>query len=105
MILISCKIKDYNAIIISKAIVPVTFTMLGSDAYLSKSEYLNMHPIDQATYDKVNAYHIEFKTEALTSLRIPKIIDYYSDSEPDMVLKCIILDNACGWVNYEIACG
>jgi len=64
-----------------------------------------MYHIDQATYEKVNAYHIEFKTGPLTSLRIPKIVDYYSDVEPEMVLKCIILGNACCWANYEIACG
>jgi hypothetical protein len=106
--LISCKIKEYNAIIVSNAIIiskgsnPVTFSMLGSDAYRSKSKYISNRP---SYYDKLNAYHIEFKTEALTSLRIPKIIDYYSDVEPDMVLNCIILGNACGWVSYEIACG
>lgn len=66
---------------------------------------LTTHPIDQATYDKVNAYHIEFKTGALTSLRIPKIVDYYSDIKPDIVLKCIILGNACDWNSYEVACG
>lgn len=64
-----------------------------------------MYPIDQDTYDKVNAYNIEFKTGSLTSLRIPKIVDYYSDIEPDMVLKCIILSNTCCWASYEIACG
>lgn len=41
-----------------------------------------MYPIDQDTYDKVNAYHIEFKTGALTSLRIPKIVEYYSCVKP-----------------------
>ncbi len=62
-------------------------------------------PIDQDTYDKVNAYHIEFKTGALTPLRIPKIVEYYSDVESDMVLKCIRLGNACCWASYEMACG
>jgi hypothetical protein len=64
-----------------------------------------MYPIDQDTYDKVNAYYIKFKTGVLTSLRIPKIVEYYEDVEPEMVLKCIILGNACAWVSYEMACG
>jgi len=65
-----------------------------------------MHPIDQDTYNKVNAYHIEFKTGALTSLRIPQIIDHCSlDVGHEMVLKCIILGNACCWASYEMACG
>jgi len=64
-----------------------------------------MCPIDQDTYNKVNAYHIEFKTGALTSLHVPDIVEYYSDVKPDMVLKCIILGNACDWKNYEVACG
>lgn len=64
-----------------------------------------MYPIDQDTYDKVNAYHLEFKTGALTSLRIPKIVDYYDDVEPDMVLKCIRVGNACDWNSYDVACG
>jgi len=51
--------------------------------------------IDQDTYDKVNAYHIEFKTGALTSLRIPKIVDYHSYMDHEMVLKCIRVGNAC----------
>lgn len=63
-----------------------------------------MHPIDQVTYDKVKAYHIEFRTGALTSLHVPDIVDYCS-LEPDMVLKCIILGNACDWKDYEVACG
>lgn len=64
-----------------------------------------MYPIDQDTYDKVNAYHVEFRTGALTSLRIPKVVECYPDMDPDMVLKCIILGNACDWNNYEVACG
>jgi len=64
-----------------------------------------MYPIDKATYDKVNAYHIEFKTGALTPLRIPKIVEYYSDVDPEMVLKCIRVGNACDWKDYEVACG
>jgi len=64
-----------------------------------------MYPIDQDTYEKVNAYHIEFKTGALTSLRVPMIVEYYSDVEHEMVLKCIILGNACSWASYEMACG
>jgi hypothetical protein len=63
-----------------------------------------MHPIDQATYNKVNACHLEFKTGALTSLHVPDIVEYYS-VKPDMVLKCIILGNACSWASYEMACG
>ena len=55
-----------------------------------------MYP-DQDTYDKVNAYHLEFQTGALTSLRIPMIVEYYEDVEPEMVLKCIRVGNACDW--------
>lgn len=64
-----------------------------------------MYPIDQDAYDKVNVYHVEFRTGALTSLHVPDIVDYYSDVDPDMVLKCIILGNACDWNSYEVACG
>jgi hypothetical protein len=64
-----------------------------------------MYPIDQDTYDKVNAYHIEFQTGALTSLHVPDIVDYYSNMKPDMVFKCIIIGNACSWASYEMACG
>ena len=63
-----------------------------------------MYPIDKATYDKVNAYHVEFKTGSLTSLHVPDIVEYCSVN-PDMVLKCIILGNACDWKGYEVACG
>jgi len=42
-----------------------------------------MYSIDQDTYDKVNAYHIKFKTGVLTSLRIPRIVGYYGDVEPE----------------------
>jgi len=54
-----------------------------------------MYP-DKATYDKVNTYHVEFRTGALTSLHVPDIVEYCSVN-PDMVLKCIILGNVCGW--------
>lgn len=64
-----------------------------------------MYPIDQDTYDKVNTYRIEFKTGALTSLRIPKIVEYYEEVDPEMVLKCIRVGNACDWNSYEVACG
>jgi len=65
-----------------------------------------MYSIDQDTYDKVNAYHVEFQTGALTSLRIPHIIKHYSmDVEPEMVLKCIRVGNACDWNSYEVAYG
>lgn len=70
---------------------------------LSPVQVPTMYPIDQDTYDKVNAYHIEFKTGALTSLRIPKIVEYYTDVEPDMVLKCIRVGNTCDWNSYEVA--
>ncbi|WP_292351602.1 hypothetical protein [Methanomethylovorans sp. PtaU1.Bin093] len=63
-----------------------------------------MYPIDQDTYEKVNAYHIEFKTGALTSLHVPDIVDYCS-VDSDMVLKCIILGNACCWASYKMICG
>ena len=63
-----------------------------------------MYPIDKATYDKVNAYHIEFKTGALTSLHVPDIVKHCL-VESDMVLKCIILGNACSWASYKMACG
>jgi hypothetical protein len=36
---------------------------------------------------------------------VPNIVDYHSDVEPEMVLKFIILGNACAWASYEIACG
>jgi hypothetical protein len=58
-----------------------------------------MYPIEQDTYDKVNAYHVQFQTGALTSLRIPQIIDHCSlDVEPEVVLKvyqigeCLLLE-------------
>jgi len=64
-----------------------------------------MNPIDKDTYDKVNAYHIEFKTGALTSLHVPDIVEYFPDVEPEMVLRCIRVGNACDWNSYEVACG
>jgi hypothetical protein len=33
------------------------------------------------------------------------IVEYYEDIEPEMVLKCIRVGNACDWNSYEVACG
>lgn len=64
------------------------------------------YPIDKATYDKVDTYHLEFRTGSLTSMHVPKIIDHYSlDMEPEMVLKGIIVGNACAWASYKMAHG
>ncbi|ETA68883.1 hypothetical protein MettiDRAFT_2371 [Methanolobus tindarius DSM 2278] len=56
-------------------------------------------------YDRINEYRKNKRTGALTSLDVQSFIETQStDLLPDIVLKNIILGNACGWGTYDIAC-
>jgi hypothetical protein len=68
---------------------------------------MNDSPInsEEDLYNRINLYRKELRTGALTSLDVQDFIETQeSDLLHDIVLKNIILGNACGWGTYEIAC-
>jgi hypothetical protein len=68
---------------------------------------LNNNPIqsEQGLYDRINDYRKELRTSALTTYDIKKFINSQSSElHPDIVLKHIILGNACSWGTYDRAC-
>jgi hypothetical protein len=68
---------------------------------------MNEKPItnERELYTRINEYRKEQRTGALTSLDVQTFIETQTiDLFPDIVLKNIILGNACGWGTYDIAC-
>ncbi|WP_048135219.1 hypothetical protein [Methanolobus tindarius] len=68
---------------------------------------MNDTPIqsEEDLYNRINEYRKTLRTGALTSLDVQSFIETQStDLLPDIVLKHIILGNACGWGSYDIAC-
>jgi hypothetical protein len=68
---------------------------------------MNEKPItsEKELYDRINEYRKEQRTGALTSLDVQSFIETQTtDLLPDIVLKNIILGNACSWGTYDIAC-
>lgn len=68
---------------------------------------MNEKPIttEEELYDRINEYRKLRRTGALTSLHVQDFIETQTtDLLPDIVLKNIILGNACGWATYDIAC-
>jgi hypothetical protein len=56
-------------------------------------------------YERINDYRKERRTSALTSYDVNPFIDTQSsDLHPDIVLRIIILGNACSWGTYDTAC-
>ncbi|WP_321429917.1 hypothetical protein [uncultured Methanolobus sp.] len=59
---------------------------------------------EQELYNRINEYRKKLRTGALTSLDVQSFIETQSsDLFPDVVLKNLILGNACGWGTYDIA--
>lgn len=61
---------------------------------------------EQGLYDSLNKYREQCRTSALTTFDIQV---FASANElfcvnPEMILKCIVLGNACSWSSYEVAC-
>jgi hypothetical protein len=68
---------------------------------------MNEKPIttEKELYDRINEYRKLHRTSALKSLDVYPFIETQSSNlHPDIVLKNIILGNACGWGNYDVAC-
>lgn len=68
---------------------------------------MNDNPIktEQELYNRINEYRKKQRTGALTSLDVQPFIETQStDLLQDVVLKIIILGNACSWGTYDIAC-
>ncbi|WP_321430842.1 hypothetical protein [uncultured Methanolobus sp.] len=60
---------------------------------------------EQELYNRINEYRKKLRTGALTSLDVQSFIETQSsDLFPDVVLKNLILGNACGWGTYDTAC-
>jgi hypothetical protein len=59
---------------------------------------------ERELYTRINEYRKEQRTGALTSLDVQPFIEtQITDLFPDIVLKNIILGNACAWGTYDIA--
>ncbi|SDF85429.1 hypothetical protein SAMN04488589_1534 [Methanolobus vulcani] len=68
---------------------------------------MNEKPIttEKELYDRINEYRKLRRTSALTSYDVQDFIDTQSsDLHPDIVLRMIILGNACAWGTYDTAC-
>nr|WP_321496123.1 hypothetical protein [uncultured Methanolobus sp.] len=68
---------------------------------------MNQNPIksEQELYNRINQYRKEQRTAALTSYDVQDFIETQeSELHPDIVLKNIILGNACAWGTYDVAC-
>jgi hypothetical protein len=68
---------------------------------------MNEKPItnERELYERINDYRKERRTSALTSYDVNPFIDTQSsDLHPDIVLRIIILGNACSWGTYDTAC-
>jgi hypothetical protein len=60
---------------------------------------------EQELYNRIKHYRTELRTSALTSYDVQAFIDTQSGNlHPDIVLKNIILRNACSWGTYDTAC-
>ncbi|MDI3485845.1 MAG: hypothetical protein PWQ50_1065 [Methanolobus sp.] len=60
---------------------------------------------ERELYERINEYRKEQRTGFLTSYDVQPFIETQSsDLHPDIVLRIIILGNACSWGTYEIAC-
>ncbi|SFM16314.1 hypothetical protein [Methanolobus profundi] len=61
---------------------------------------------EQELYNKIDQYRKEHRTSALTTYDVQPFIETQPhDLHPDIVLKNIILGNACAWGTYDTACG
>jgi hypothetical protein len=68
---------------------------------------MNEKPItnERELYTRINEYRKEQRTGTLTSLDVQPFIETQrTDLFPGIVLKNIILGNACAWGTYDIAC-
>jgi hypothetical protein len=60
---------------------------------------------EKELYDRINEYRKLHRTSALTSYDVhPFIETQSSELHPDIVLRIIILGNACAWGTYDTAC-
>lgn len=68
---------------------------------------MNKKPIinEKELYERINEYRKERRTSALTSYDAHLFIETQSSElHPDIILKNIILGNACAWGIYDTAC-
>ena len=62
-------------------------------------------PTERELYNRIDEYRRNQRTGALTSLDVQPFIETQSSElHHDIVLKNIILGNACGWGSYDVAC-
>jgi hypothetical protein len=60
---------------------------------------------ERELYNRIDEYRKLHRTSALTSYDVQPFIETQSsDLHPDIVLKIIILGNACAWETYDTAC-
>ena len=65
---------------------------------------MNEIKTEQELYDRINLYRKEQRTGALTSYDVQPFLETQSSElHPDIVLKNIILGNACSWGRYDEA--
>ncbi|WP_340818862.1 hypothetical protein [Methanolobus sp. WCC4] len=68
---------------------------------------MNEKPIrtEQELYNRIDEYRKGQRTSALTTYDVQPFIETQErDLHPDIVLKNIILGNACSWGRYDAAC-
>lgn len=59
---------------------------------------------ERELYNRIDEYRRTLRTGALTSLDVQSFIETQSSElHPDIVLKMIILGNACSWGTYDFA--